>query len=525
MSEKCSKEYDGNMVHQNQAVNEESPKKFQVNIPEDKMPEPEKIIRKKKVPAAESKGEKKSRRALVILTCFMAVITVCVAVLGGIGDVFEQNGEEEKAVAVLILPQEDKTELEKHLAKLWPLVKVGFDTEKMSAEEIFQHIRPYCEDGLYTSFGYSSVAITHEADPAMRFKDENGSYCYYKIPAEEIDSILRHFGFETNHALNTAECYYYNSCYYFAAGESAGAKSSGKVAIQDSKRIQDGRYYVTASFGSQEVYVIASMGESTDESYWKIHSMSLEPVFDSLGIKIKTEDDAVSNYEMRTLILDGTADDGTVFTRYCIKYPYFFGESQGEIQANAFYQSIITFYQQQSQQVQSDYKRFIKKGGNKESLPIELHYTAFVSYSNEEHLCLIDEIVESVPEYKISEEGFTSTVVTLPIKTVECYTFDMETGTYVSKDTLVGKDSAKLSEMLYRIYNGYPYEDVTGGELLSVQVPADNGRLGEKIYNSSSTLCHDGYVFCYVNNDGIREDVVIPFDVLEKMTETQEQQN
>ncbi|MBO5936741.1 MAG: hypothetical protein J6Q79_03890, partial [Clostridia bacterium] len=273
MSEKCSKEYDGNMVTAEQT---QAPKKFQVNIPEEKMPAPEKITRKKKAPAADAKSEKRSRYALVILTCFMAVITACVAVLGGFGNVFEQSGEEEKAVAVLILPQEDKEELEKHLAKLWPLVNVGFDAEKVSAEEIFKHIRPYCEDGLYTSFGYSSVAITHEADPAMRFGDESGDYCYYKIPAEEIDSILRHFGLETNHALNTEECYYYNSCYYFAAGESAGAKSSGKVAVEDSKRIQDGRYYVTTSFGSQTVYVIASMDEDNEESYWKIHSMSLK---------------------------------------------------------------------------------------------------------------------------------------------------------------------------------------------------------------------------------------------------------
>ena len=523
MSEKCSKEYDGNMVTAEQT---QAPKKFQVNIPEEKMPAPEKITRKKKAPAADAKSEKRSRYALVILTCFMAVITACVAVLGGFGNVFEQSGEEEKAVAVLILPQEDKEELEKHLAKLWPLVNVGFDAEKVSAEEIFKHIRPYCEDGLYTSFGYSSVAITHEADPAMRFGDESGDYCYYKIPAEEIDSILRHFGLETNHALNTEECYYYNSCYYFAAGESAGAKSSGKVAVEDSKRIQDGRYYVTTSFGSQTVYVIASMDEDNEESYWKIHSMSLKPVFDSLGIKIKTEDDAVSNYEIRTLVLDGTADDGTVFRRYCIKYPYFFGESQGEIQANAFYQSIITFYQQQSQQVQSDYKRFIKKGGDKDSLPIELHYSAFVSYSDEKNLCLIDEITESLPEYETSQESENlSSAVTLPIKTVECYTFDLETGTYVSKDDIIGKDSSKLTEMLYRIYNGYPYEAITGEELIGVQVPADIGKIGEKIYESASTLCSEGYVFCYINDDGIREDVIIPFETLEKLNELQEEQN
>ena len=523
MSEKCSKEYDDSMAREGKkaAVKQN----FQVTIPEETMPAPKKIIRKKKALPEETKSEKRARRALVILTCLMAVITVGVALTGGFSDVFKQ-GEEEKAVAVLILPQEDKAELEKSLAKMWPLVKVGFDTEKMSAEEIFEHIRPYCEDGLYTSFGYSTVAVTHEADPAMRFSDENGNYCYYKIPAGEIDSILAHFGLDTNHALNGKDCYYYDSYYYFAAGEASGAKSSGKTTVEDSKRIQDGRYYVTAKFGSQKVYVIASMSDGENDSYWKIHSMSLEPVFDSLGIKIKTDDNAANNYEIRTAVFEGKADDGTVYSRYSVKYPYFFGDSQGEIQANSFYQSIITFYKQQSEQVQSDYKRFIKKGGKKDSLPIELHYTAVVSYSDDENLCMINEIVESLPLYEASSEQDETSVpmaVILPVKTVECYTFDLATGSFVSKDTFIGKDHAKLTEILYRIYNGYPYEDITGGNLLSNDVPADIYKTGEKIYDSASTLCDEGYVFCFINNDGIREDVVIPYEVLKTLTEITEE--
>lgn len=469
------------------------------------------------------KSEKKARIAVIVLSCLMAVVTASVAVLGGVTDIFTK-GDDEKAVAVLILPQDDKEELENHLQKLWPLVKTGFDTEKMSAEDIFSHIRPYCEDGLYTSFGYSATAVTHEADPAMRFEDENGSYCYYKISATEIDSILSHFGFETNHALNSESYYYYDSYYYFASGEAVGTKSSGKVTVADSKRIQDGRYYVTCKFDSQETYVIASMHDGS----WKIHSMSTEPVFDSLGIKIKTEDGLADDYEIRSLVLESKADDGTVFRKYNIKYPYFFGESQGEIQANAFYQSIITFYKQQSEQVQSDYKKFIKKGGKTESLPIEIHYTAELSYSDEDNLCLISEIIESLPVYE-GKEIPTDTVptaptpVTLPKKTVECYTFEKETGVYAAKDALIGKDHEKISEVLYRIYGGYTYDDLFDESVTATDIPEDYYKTGEKIYASSGTLCKDGYVFCYVNDEGLREDVVIPFETLEKLKETTEE--
>lgn len=470
------------------------------------------------------KSEKRARVAVMVLSCLMAVLTAAVAVLGGMTDIFTKDAED-KAVAVLILPQDDKEELEKHLSKLWPLVKTGFDTEKMSTEELFDYIRPYCEDGLYTSFGYSATAITHEADPAMRFESEDGGYCYYKIPASEIDSILKQFGLEANHALNSEDCYYYDSYYYFATGESAGDRASGKVTVEDSKRIQDGRYYVTCKFGSQTAYVIASM----QEDYWKIHSMSTQPVFDSLGIKIKTEDESDGTYEIRSLVIEGTADDGTVYRKYVIKYPYFFGETQGEIQANSFYQSIITFYQQQAQQVQSDYKRFIRKGGKTDSLPIELHYSAEVSYSDEKNLCLINEITESEPMYTQSEETTSEGVITepagqipvsLPKKTVECNTFDVETGLYVAKDSLIGKDYLAISELLYRIYYGYGYESLLDENTVSEAVPEDTENTGEKIYNSASTLCGDGYVFCYVTDEGIREDVVIPFEVVEKLTET-----
>ena len=470
----------------------------------------------------ETKSEKRARRTVVILSCFMALITVCCGVLGSVTDIFKESTDE-KAVAVLILPQEDKEKLEKQLSKLWPLVDEGFDTQTMSAEKLFSYIRPYGENGLYNSFGYSADAVTHEADPAKRFADENGGYCYYKIPSSEIDSILRHFGLEANHTLNGEDCYYYDGFYYFASAEAEKAKNSGKVTVADSKRIQDGRYYVTSRFGSEEAYVIASMGEGEDGSYWKIHSMSTQPVFDALGIKIKTDDKNGNDYEIRNLVIEGKTDDGTVFSKYIIKYPYFFGESQGEIQANSFYSSIIAFYQQQSENVQSDYKKYIKKGGKAESLPLELHYSADVSYSDEKYLCLVNEIAESVPAYEGSQDDAQQTIVQLAEKTMECYTFDVESGGYISKDTFVGKDYSKVYEVLYRIYNAYPYDDILDETVTGTIVPADTAKRGEKIYNSASTLSEDGYVFCFVTDEGIREDVVIPHGDLEKLTRAAEE--
>lgn len=521
---KCLKEYDDVLqVCPHCETKKEAGEKFKVNIPEDiaekAKSQPAKTVKRKKQPA--SKSEKTARRVVIALSCVMALITACVSVLGVATDIFSSESEV-KAVTVLILPQEDKEELEKHLSKLWPLASTGFDTEKMTVEELMGHIKPYCENGLYTSFGYSATAITHEADPADRFKDAEGNYCYYKIPAEEIDSILKQFNVQSNHAVNNKDYYYYDSNYYFSWGESSDEKSSGIITVGDSKRIQDGSYYVPCKFGGKEVYVIASIEEKDDSRYWKIHSMSLTPVFDNLGIMIKNEDSASSEYEIRYAVIEGKADDGTVFKKYMLKYPYFFGESQGEIQANNFYQSIITYYQQQAQQVKSDYKKFIKRGGKKESLPQEIHYDAKVSYTDEEKLCLINEISESALLYNATDSSEIQTSAELPEKTLECYTFDVETGLFVAKDSIIGKDYLKVSQILYRIYNAYTYDHLLDEDAAEVDVPEDVDGIGEKIYNSASTLCQDGYVFCYVTSEGIRQDVVIPLDVITKITQTAE---
>ena len=494
---------------------------FKVNIPEEKEKKIEKApvknkpkqVRKKTAAATKKqiKSEKQAKNAVVILSCVMALITVLTAVLGATTDIFKDD--EVKAVAVLILPQEDKEALERHLSKIRSLASVGFDTEKMSGEELFSYIKPGSEDGLYACFGYTAEKVSEIADPAERFKDETGEYAYYKIPCDEIDSILSHFGLETNHALNSEKAYYYDGCYYFAHEESNLQSANGEVSVLDSKRIQDGRYYVTCKFDDKEVYVIASIVSTDEGNLWKIHSMSLKPVFDSLGMMIKNEEESAGKYEMRQLILEGKAKDGTVYKKYVLKYPYFFGESQGEIQANNFYSSLMTFYRQQSEQDQADYKKFIKKSGKAQSLPIELHYTATVSLFDEKNLCLINEITESVPMYESADE----TSVQLGIKTVECNTFDVETGLYVSKDTLVGKDYITLSEILYRIHGGYAYESLIDESVTSEDVPDDTMKLGDKIYDSAVTMCKDGYVFCHINEDGLREDVVVPFEVVEKL--------
>lgn len=559
MDEKVSKEYENDQSENKIAEDTEATVTFKVTIPEEetevipeeKAEEPkeeEKLLKevkpseKKTAPAKpqgapvkrqpsktapvrrkvsaksqkQIKSEKTAKNTVMILSCLMALITIVTAVVGSLTDVFKNTDVD--AVAVLVLPQEDKAALEEQLSKLGALAETGFDTQKMSEEELFGYIKPYSKGGLYASFGYESQAVTQESDPAERFRTQDGTYSYFKIAAKEIDSIMQHFGLEANHTVNTNEVYYYDGFYYFSQKEDTAKASNGKVSIVESKRIQDGGYYVTAKIGGKKVYVVAGILSTDNEKMWKIESISLTPKFDNLGVMIQPENEAESNYEMRSTIIEGKVKDGTVFRKYIVKYPYFFGDSQGEIEANNFYSSVITFYQQQSQQLQSEYNKFKKKGGKADSLPVELHYSAQISYSDEANLCLINEITESVAMYNSQTED----EIKLPSKTIECNTFEVETGLYASKDNLIGKDYITASKILYRIYGGYGYQALLDSGVTDEYVPEDSYKLGEKIYNSASTFCEDGYVFCYVNSKGIREDVVIPFEDVEKLKAKQQ---
>ena len=118
------------------------------------------------------------------------------------------------------------------------------------------------------------------------------------------------------------------------------------------------------------------------------------------------------------------------------------------------------------------------------------------------------------------------------------------TGSFVSKDVLAGKDYLTVSEILYRIYNGYDCEslipeeqaeEVTDeyGEVVEGdedyeeeeeyysddEIPVDEDGFGTVIYESACAFTEEGLTFYYVNEYGFVEEVTIPFAVVERLAQ------
>ncbi len=459
------------------------------------------------------KSEKRAKAGIVVLMC---LVTLCLAGAVGVSaftDIFKQESEV-KAVA-LVLTQAEEQELEKQLSKLSPLTQVISEDRKLQSRDILSYIRPYAKDGLYASCGYEAAVPSLQADPAMRFKDEEGNYKHYKVTKNRVDSILSLFEMNAEHTVNTRECYYYNGNYYFAPGDEGKEIGNVSADITASKRIQDGRYYIACEIAGKNLYIIAGKNSEKD-GQWLIHEISASPMFDQMGIMIKNEAESLFDYEMKTQVIEGKTENGTVYRRYVLRYPVFYGKTAGETEANRFYQSMLSYYTQQAEEDSKQYKRYIKKGGAEEALPLEVNYRAEVTYASGAYIGVSNEISETEAVYESTDEAQTAIpeAVVPSKKTVECYIFDTETGAYVTKDSIIGKDYQLIEELLYRIYCGYDYSSLFSEELTdSAVVPEDTQDLGEAIYASANTVCEQGYMFCYVGENGYREDVIIPFAV------------
>ena len=460
--------------------------------------------------AKQLKSEKRAKTGTVVLMCLVALCLCATLGIGAFTDVFKQESEV-KAVA-LVLSGAEEAELESQLSKIYPLADGRLNAGTFKAEELLSYIRPYAKDGLYASNGFGSAVAETEADPAERFSDGEGNYSYYKIAASQVDGILSQFEVNADHTVNTRDIYYYDGNYYFAGGDEGKEIAAVKADITSSKRIQDGRYYITCTMGGKDLYVIAGKSD-TAEGQWKIHSVSLTPVFDQLGIMIKTEQDSLFDYDMKTQVFEGKTDKGVLYCRYVLEYPVFYGDTAGELEANRFYQSVLSYYSMQAEESTAQYKKYVKQGGVESLLPLEVNFSAEVTYTSGAYIAVCNELSETQPIYKTENEDETSASAAVPSKkTIECYIFDTETGAYVNKDSIIGKDYQLLEELLYRIYCGYDYAALLSEDAIDTQeIPDDTAKLGKKIYAAASTLSKEGYMFCFVGESGYREDVIIPF--------------
>ncbi len=472
---------------------------------------------------AQRKKERGASRFIVSAVCVMAVIMLSLSVLSISTDIFEADDDAVKTVALSSLSVADEAELQDYLSAFYVLKDIVLDDDTAS-DEFYPFFMPHSEVGILKKSGEDPEIITARPDPAKRFSDENGNFAYYKIEAQTIDLFIERFGLIPNHTLNLKNIYYYNGYYYFANLQSEKAESNVEAEIVSSKRIQDGSYYVECIFYSADsyegkelckMYVIANKQINGTENIWNISRVSSEPIFDKSGIMI--ENDGPFKYEMKREFFKGELSDSTVFCEYSVEYPFFKGDSPVEQAVNMLYSEVIAQYKQSAEEADEQFKNY---KGEKSELPIVVHISSEVTFSDDRYVSTIVDISEYNPQNikkDDSDEAEDVPAVTVSKRNVEGYIFDAVTGEFLSKDTVIGKNYQLVCDLLYRINGGYSYDDLLD-ETISrpSSIPPDNVT-GKKIYEAGSSLTPNGYVFCNITDEGYVKSVLLPNSVLEKL--------
>lgn len=475
------------------------------------------------------KMSQKERGAFNFIVSLMLVVFVSMAALVGVSlgtDVFEKDEDSVMAVALSGFSASETAELEDYLSKISVVAYSGFEREEDVIVDVMEFIRPHDKGGLYCRF-YDAPALTvNEPDPNARFSNENGDYSFYALDAEKVDRILCSFGFDVNHNVNEKNFYFYDGKYYFSNSADENFSSDTAADVSSSKRIQDGSYYVECSFydGKAEegdsnylnAYIILDKKDDAKEGElpWCLSKISHEPVFDATGFAIKDESGKNElSYSIEYNTIQAVAKDGTVYAEYNVEYPLFKGETEGEKEVNRMFAELINSYTLQAQDAEKDYKKFIKKGGDKKDLPYITHAVARVTYNRDGYISIVEGLSQYKPQQAKADtaEDTENDFNILPERTVEGYIIDVETGSFLSDKEIIDVEYHLIYEVIYRIYNGYDYESLLKGEDAAVGIPDDSDGIGKSFYESACALSENGFIFCSVHPKGYTETVIIPY--------------
>ncbi|MCM1364002.1 MAG: hypothetical protein NC122_02820 [Faecalibacterium sp.] len=490
--------------------------------------------------------QKKTYVAIKLIASFCAIAIVLLTGLSAYTDIFEDNPN--KTVVFSGLSSEQKVSFEEYASKLTPLFEGGYNSKTIVFDDVLDLIQPNSSRGLYAGFFKKKKAVTDESDPIGRYKNGDDGYNYCKVSEKDIEQIAESLNLDVYHDANTADCYYYDGYYYFNANSSTSSKSKLTLKVDDAKQTQSGDYYVTCGLYSKSAiaedgtvsgepkskqYFLVSLETEAETTNWIVHEISNEPIIEQTIVSIKDKDtnneetpETITSldFEMRSETITVKTSSGDIYAQYIVEYPYF--ESVGITQTaiNNIYSELIESYKAQNENADKLYDKYIKDGYNKSDLPIYNHIVSRIVYNDAGYISLLERRTESNPTLADSEEETTSRysstsaaatqtsqeTISLDKTVYEGYTYVIESGDFVKKDEVLGKDYQQTYKTLYEIYYNSKHEDAE-------TVPDDTDKIGEAIYSSAWMLTEKGVMFCYQNQDGALDKVILPYKQIENM--------
>ena len=485
----------------------------------------------RKTELLKEKQKKKVKRADIIMkviVCLCAVITVALTFVSGFTGIFRDNGEE-KTVGISILLPQDSSLFEETAVKYACLFDEGYNCDEISSDDVLALMRPQSEGGLYASLYKPAEAEREIPDPAKRYEVATASLTkgYTKISAKKIGAVLASLSLENLKDVNTRDYYYYDGYYYFKAETELLEKEELKVSVVSAKKTSEGNYYIVCDITDDsskkneegyKKYFLATLNDKDGEKSWSIRKISSEPLYDDFGNSVKdekTEKKESLSFTMDRHIIEARTKSGKLYARYIIEHPLFDTQGAAESAINSIYAQKAEDFEALAKKATKNYKAFIKNGGDKKDLPLYTVVSASVKLNDKGYFSIVEKTTQYNPlstktnQSEAVGEETTVTEVVFPASTYESYTFSIESGEFVKKDEVTGKDYLAVQELLYRTWKGI---ENTEEEIY------DTDGIGAKIYASPWALTKDGLMFTYTNDKGYIEEITVPYNKLPERT-------
>lgn len=491
--------------------------------------------RQHNVNVRQRRSNKRIYLAVKLLSVFCAVIIVSLTFISKQTGIFENDPG--KTVTLTKLTDEQLSAFEAKVNRLSALFDSGYSSDTAILDELLHAMHPDTESGLYAGFFDKKSALTN-ADPANRYKtsDDSGKYNYTKVSKEEIEQIAKFLSLQSWHDANTDEYYYYDGEYYFAP--SIDEKTEKQVFFADkANALQTGEYYISGSVypegttsnedgtyskaANGELYFIAVNEKIDSSDDWTIKQISTEPIIDENGENSQGDINKTEpTYKMHREEIDAKTSIGKLYAKYIVEYPVFDEQGPARAAIDGIYNEIIEKYKSDAKNADSAYKKAKDKGINDEDLPYYIHISAAVVYNAEGRLALLettakyeptsikDEESSSAAGQSESSEAEAVPAVKLSQIAYEGYTLELQSGNFVQKDDLLGKNYAEIQKSLYENYYRQIHSSNIDGQ--EIEIPTDRDGLGEKIYSSAwAQTSKDMVTFYFTDDSGAGQSVSI----------------
>ncbi|MGN1195273.1 MAG: hypothetical protein ACI4SB_07300 [Acutalibacteraceae bacterium] len=520
------------------------------------------VVKNKKTPDIKKPPEnKKTARAfttikIVVAACIL--LTIGLTVVGVSTPIFKNSAGVDKTVALTGLSKEAVASFEDIAPGFCGFVDEGYDSSKVTFDSLVPYLLPDSDSGIIASLASKQQVTVNQPDPLERFYDGE-TFAYVSVDSKTVQNTAQLLGVSVVDDIDTSYCYCYDGMYYFAPSEQEGEEEKMQVKVTSSKLTQEGKYYIECALYPEtaqkdekgnfsvepyeNAYFIAECEKNGDGFDWAVNKISSTPLFDQTGAAVSEEETDGLPYEMIRKTIKATTSEGQVYAKYIIEYPSFTTDGITQTTVNALYNELVLSYRKKAKTADSMYQKYIESGADESALPLTIHIVSTVTYNEQGYLSLLKRITDNdtattdetttVQEtttvyqttgYSESESEAQTEKAVLPETTYEGYTFYVESGDFVQKDEVLGKDYQAVQKLLFESYTKSGEEQMSEEETTTSpygyvqtqnEADTDTNGIGQAIYSSPWVLLADGVGFCYQTENSGLETVVLEYNKLD----------